>query len=165
MKCLAVALTLVAAASAGCGDGDDDGTARTSAVESETSTDPIVRKERIVIKTYADLASVVDTGKVLDGSSLGDSSFCSKGTFSGGHGNTENGWLDHTFECPDGTLRIAFDPRTMTKRSASGPWRVLSGTGAYRGMEGSGEMEIKFPADPQLMEGHETFTGTVSQRQ
>ena len=45
----------------------------------------------------------------------------------------------------------------------SGPWEVLSGTGAYEGMEGSGEMMIKFPANPQVPEGRGTFTGTVSQ--
>jgi hypothetical protein len=163
MKWLAVAVTLTAVASAGCGDDGDDKAVTTSAVESESSTDLIDGREQIVIKTYADLASVVDTGKVLDGSFLGDSSFCPKGTFSGGHGNTDNGWLDHTFECADGTLMIAFDPRNMKKRSASGPWEVLKGTGAYQGMEGSGEMQIRFPADPELMEGHETFTGTVSQ--
>ena len=163
MKWLAVAVTLTAVASAGCGDDGDDKAVTTSAVESESSTDLIDGKEEIVIKTYADLQSVVDTGKVLDGSSLGDSRFCPKGTTSGGHGNTDNGWLDKTFECPDGTLRIAFDPRNERKRSASGPWEVLSGTGAYEGMEGSGEMEIKFSADPQVPEGHETFTGTVSQ--
>jgi hypothetical protein len=158
-----LALILMAAALAGCGDSDDEGTAPTSAVESEPSTGLIDGKEKIVIKTHADLASVTDTGKVLGGSSLGDSPFCPKGTFTGGHGNTDNGWLDHTFECPDGTLTIAFDPRNEKGQSASGPWEVLSGTGAYEGMKGSGQFEIKFPADPAAMEGRETFTGTVSQ--
>ena len=51
------------------------------------------------------------TGMVLTGSSLAGSPFCLEGTFTGGQGNTDNGWLDHTFECPDGTLSIAFDPR------------------------------------------------------
>jgi hypothetical protein len=156
-------LILVAAALAGCGDSDDDETAPTSAVESEPSTGLIDGEEEIVIKTNVDLASVVDAGKVLDGSSLGDSSFCPKGTFTGGHGNTEKGWLDHTFECSDGTLTIAFDPRNEKEQSASGPWEILSGTGAYEGMEGSGQFQIKFPADPAAMEGRETFTGTVSQ--
>jgi hypothetical protein len=162
MKWVALVLTVAMAAFAGCGDDGDDPAATPSAVES-SSTHLIEGEEEIVIKTYVDLEFVVDTGKVLDGSSLGDSPFCPSGTSSGGHGNTDNGWLDKTFECSDGTLTIAFDPRNMSKRSASGPWEVLSGTGAYEGMEGSGEMEIKFAADPQVPEGHETFTGTVSQ--
>ena len=91
MRWLALALTLVAAAFAGCGDDDDAETATTSAVEGESSADLIDGEEEILIKTFADLASITDTGEVLDGSSLGDSSFCPKGTFSGGHGNTENG--------------------------------------------------------------------------
>ena len=142
---LAIGLTV-----SGCGgdDGDEADAATTSS-------------EEIVIKTYAQLASITDTGKVLDGSSLGGSPLCVDGTFTGGHGNTDNGWLDHTFECADGTLSIAFDPRNEKERSASGPWEVLSGTGAYEGMEGSGQFEIRFPADPAAMEGRETFTGTV----
>ncbi|HYO61881.1 MAG TPA: hypothetical protein VEU29_08275 [Actinomycetota bacterium] len=150
------------AALAGCGDDVDSPAARPSPVES--SFTPLVDGEaEIVIKTYVDLASTVDRGRVLDGSSLGDAPFCPQGTTSGGHGNTDNGWLDKTFECPDGTLTLAFDPRDMKKQSASGPWEVLSGTGAYEGMEGSGRMEIEFAADPQVPEGHESFTGTVSQ--
>lgn len=144
-----VAVSLIAG---GCGgDGGDEGGATTRS------------SEKIVIKDFAHLASVTDTGKVLAGSSLGGSPFCPKGTFTGGHDNTDNGWLDHTFECPDGTLSIAFDPRNEREQSASGPWEVLSGTGAYEGMEGSGRFEITFPADPAAMEGRETFAGTVSQ--
>jgi hypothetical protein len=163
MKWLLLVLTIVATALTGCGDDHEGEATTTPAVESETPAGLIDGQEEIVIKTYADLQSVVDMGKVLNGSSLGDSSFCPKGTFSGGHGNTDNGWLDKTFECPDGTLTIAFDPRNTKAQSASGPWEVLSGTGAYQGMEGSGHFEIQFPADPMVMEGHETFTGTISQ--
>ncbi len=148
----------------GCGEDDAAETASPSpSLESQSATSLIDGQEEVLIKTYANLQDVVDAGKVLDGSSLGNMPFCPKGTFSGGHGNTTNGWLDHTFECSDGTLTIAFDPRNMKKRSASGPWTVLSGTGAYQGMQGSGQMVTKFPADPALMEGHETFTGTISQ--
>jgi hypothetical protein len=161
MRRLAFTLTLAVVAFAGCGEKDESSSA--PAAGGESSDTLIDGNEEILIETYADLASVVDTGKVLDGSTLGDSSFCPEGTFSGGHGNTDNGWLDKTFECPDGTLSIAFDPRNMEKRSASGPWEVLSGTGAYEGMEGSGEFKIRFPADPSVAEGHETFSGTVSQ--
>jgi hypothetical protein len=152
----------LAAVIVGCG-GDDGESAPSPAAEGESPDIAISGEEDIQIKTFADLASITDTGEVLDGSSLGDSPFCPKGTFSGGHGNTENGWLDHTFECPDGTLSIAFDPRNEKKQSASGPWEVLGGTGAYEGMEGSGHFKILFPAEPAAMEGRETFTGTVSQ--
>ena len=157
-----ILVSTLAAVLAGCG-GDDGESAPAPAPEGEPPGTVINGEVEILIKTFADLASITDTGEVLDGSSLGDSPFCPKGTFSGGHGNTDNGWLDHTFECPDGTLSIAFDPRNEKEQSASGPWEVLSGTGAYEGMEGSGHFEIKFPADPAVMEGRETFTGTVSQ--
>jgi hypothetical protein len=159
MKWLAVVLALAVTALAGCGDG---GSATDPSVET-SSTRLIDGTEHIVIKTFADLQEMVDTGEILEGSTLGDSPFCPGGTFSGGHGNTDNGWLDKTIECSDGTLTLAFDPRNEKERSVSGPWEVLSGTGAYEGMEGSGEMMIKFPANPQVPEGRETFTGTVSQ--
>ena len=162
MKWTIVLLALAVAGVAGCGDASDDRATTTPTAES-SPTSVIDGEEEIVIKTSVDLASVVDTGKVLDGSTLGDWGFCPGGTTSGGHGNTDNGWLDKTFECPNGTLTIAFDPRNEKKNSLSGPWEVLSGTDAYQGMEGFGEMKIKFSPDPQVLKGHETFTGTVSQ--
>ena len=145
----------------GCGNNNETPDAGPSASESPVA--PAVEgEEEIVIKSTVDLASTVDRGEVLDGSTLGGSPFCPSGTTSGGHGNTDNGWLDKTFECPDGTLTLAFDPRNQKKNSASGPWEVLSGTGAYEGVQGSGQMKIKFAADPQVLTGHESFIGTLS---
>jgi hypothetical protein len=161
MKRLALVLTLAVAALPGCGD-DGGNQAATKPSAGSSSTRLIDGEEDIVIKTYADLQSIVDVGRVLDGSTLGDSPFCPKGATTGGHGHTDNGWLDKTFTCPDGTLTLVFDPRHEKKRSASGPWEVLSGTGAYEGMEGSGRMIIEFGPDPNVPEGHETFTGKVS---
>lgn len=119
--------------------------------------------EKIVIKTNAKLMDVVDTGTVLPGSTLGGAPFCPRGTWSGGHGNLDYDWLDKNIKCPDGTLRIAFDPRTRTRRADtdSGPWKIVSGTGAFKGLRGSGRMMIRFGPGDRPTEGHETFTGTV----
>ena len=153
MRWLALALAVTTVGVAGCGDtpaGDDDAAA--GATKSS---------EKIVIKTSAKLIEIVDTGTILGGSTLGGAPFCRGGTWSGGHGNLSYDWLDKNIKCPDGTLRIAFDPRTTKGQTDSGPWKVVSGTGAYKGVRGSGQMKIKFPPGDMPTTGRETFTGTV----
>jgi hypothetical protein len=152
VRLLTLALFLTSLGLAACGD--DPAADRDAAAPAKAS-------ERIVITTSAELIETVDTGKILSGSTLGGSRFCPGGTWSGGHGNLSYDWLDKNIECPDGTLRIAFDPRTSRGQTDSGPWKVIGGTGAYKGMRGSGQMKIKFPPGDMPTTGHETFTGTV----
>ena len=67
-------------------------------------------------------------------------------------------------ECPDGSLRIGFTPGPPTGpggRVQSGLWTIVSGTGAYEGWRGHGEMETRYDPGTRALEGHETFTGTV----
>jgi hypothetical protein len=130
---------------AGCG-GDDGG-------ESSATGD-----QKIVIKERASLQGVQDVGDVLDGSSLGGSPFCSGGSFSGGHGDLPFPQIDRSFKCPEGTLRIAFTPGQPKGNTAPGRWKVLSGTGAFEGLKGGGQMETVFESDTRA---DETFTGTV----
>ena len=85
--------------------------------------------------------------------------FLPRGKFSGGHGNTA--LIDRTFECPDGSLRIGFIPGDETGRTVSGRWKVLSGTGAFKGMKGSGRMQTRFAPGAQPATARETFTGSV----
>jgi hypothetical protein len=101
------------------------------------------------------------TGEVLPGSSIGGSPFCPGGTFSDRHGNQEIGLADRTFTCADGTLRIGFTPGVPEGRSQSGPWEVISGTGVFARLQGSGHVAIEYE-DTSLTHGHETFTGTVT---
>jgi hypothetical protein len=101
------------------------------------------------------------TGEVLPGSSIGGSPFCPGGTFSDRHGNQEIGLADRTFTCADGTLRIGFTPGVPEGRSQSGPWAVISGTGVFERLQGSGHVTIEYE-DTSLTQGHETFTGTVT---
>jgi len=159
-RSLAVTLTIAAAGLSACGDdGGDAKGAATSGAAAERSTDRAMRREKLVIKAHADLQDVVDRGKVLSGSSLGDAPFCPGGEFSGGHGATA--MIDRTFECPNGSLRIGFIPGNEPGRTVSGRWKVLSGTGAFKGMEGSGRMQTRFAPGAQPAEARETFTGSV----
>jgi hypothetical protein len=159
VRWLALALTLATVALAACGGSDDSksGSATTSGVTSGSSE---AVREAIVIKAQANLQGVEDVGDVLQGSSLGDSPFCSGGTFSGGHENVPAGSIDRTFKCREGTLRIVFTPTPGAPNdpTVTGRWRVLSGTGAFKGTKGSGRMETKFETDTRA---RETFTGTV----
>jgi hypothetical protein len=154
-------MTVAAAGLAACGDdgGEAHGAATTRGPTSERSTDRAAGSEKIVIKVHADLRGVVDKGEVLRGSSLGDAPFCRGGTFTGAHGSSAV--IERTFKCPDGDLRIGFTPGRESGRTVSGRWEVLSGTGAFKDMKGSGPMQTRFAPGAQPAEARETFTGSV----
>ena len=168
---LALLLTLVMVGFAACGDdGDDTGAATTSGIDSDLSTAAEQAGDEIVIETRVEInaaeenrGSNVSRGEILDRSSIGDSPFCPGGTFQDAHSEDPAiGFVDRTIECPDGTLRIGFSPGPPpTPLMQSGPWHVVSGTGAFEGLEGDGQMEIKYEPHTQATEGQETFTGTV----
>ena len=108
----------------------------------------------------------IPTGEVLGGSTIGDSPFCPGGTFRDKHGSEDPsvppyGLVDRTFRCPDGSLRIGFTPGEPQGRTQAGPWRVASGTGAFKGLRGAGQMKVKYEPGSDT-KGRETFTGTVT---
>src|SRR3954447_19198774 len=129
---LAVAMTVAAAGLGACGD-DGGGSKGAATTESE----------KIVIKEHANLQDVVDKGEVLKGSSLGGAPFCQGGRFSGAH---DNAMIYRTFKCPNGILRIGFTPGNGTGRTVSGRWKILGGTGTFKGMKGSGRIQTTFAA-------------------
>ena len=147
-----VLLTVSLLGIAACGD-DDGNEGGTTAAESD---EPILIKTRVAIPT----------GEVLGGSTIGGSPFCRGGTFRDKHGSEDPsvppyGLVDRTFRCPDGSLRIGFTPGEPQGRTQAGPWRVASGTGAFKGLRGDGQMKAKFEPGSDT-KGRETFTGTVT---
>ncbi|HSV37638.1 MAG TPA: hypothetical protein VLI04_02660 [Nocardioidaceae bacterium] len=153
---LATALTVAALALTGCGDDVEP-----SGTSSPTDTATVAEPEPIVIKTQVDLPEV----DILDGSTVGTSPFCADGTAEDQHGTESIGFVDRTITCSDGTLRIGFDPGPpAADGSQGGPWRIVSGTGAYEGWTGDGDMTIAYdPTDKRKhpLRGMESFTGTV----
>lgn len=152
VRWLALLFALASLGLAACGE-DDEG-------ESEAAADAAGATEEIVIQTEITFPrGGAPEGEVVDGSVIGDSPFCSGGTFSDSEGDAS--WLvEKAIECDDGTLRIGFSPGKPVDQTQAGPWKVLGGTGAYEGLEGGGRMEMKGePGDP--LHGRETFTGTV----
>jgi hypothetical protein len=164
---LTVALAITLVGLVACG-GDDSGAADTSpapSVESDSSAtgEPILIKTSV---TFTGEEEVGARGDVLDGSTIGDSPFCPGGTFEDRHGSEDPseepyGLVDRTYECPDGTVRMGFSPQTPVGDTQSGPWKIVSGTGALEGLQGTGEMKVTYDEGDEA--GRETFTGTVTQ--
>lgn len=140
-----------------CGGGDDNAadTNATPSIQSDSTADA----EPILINTRVDFSGRIPKGEVLDGSTIGDSASCPGGTFRDRHGNDDIGLVDRTFRCPDGTLRVGFTPGEPQGDTQAGPWNIVSGTGAFEGLRGQGQMEARESGNN---EGRETFTGTVT---
>jgi hypothetical protein len=155
---------IAAALIAACGGGDDEGAGAgansSPSVESDPAADADPDEEPILILTRVD----IPTGKILDGSTIGDSPFCLGGSVEDKHGSPEIGLVDRTITCRDGTLRMGFDPLEPVGNTQSGAWRIISGTSAYEGWEGSGQMKMTY--DPgggkHPTKGNEKYTGTVT---
>ena len=165
MRRLAVALTITAFGVAACGA--DDGNAPETPADAGAGGNSILIHPKVEIDISEggpQPGKPISEGEVLGGSSRGDSPFCPGGTFSDLHSDDpEIGLVDRTFQCPDGSLRIGFSPGPPpTPLTQSGPWHIVSGTGAFKGMEGDGEMEIRYEPHTDATEGRETFTGTVN---
>jgi hypothetical protein len=167
---LALIVATVGLAACGGDDGGENGAPTTTGVVSDPSADA-GGGEEIVINTHVVIdipkagpqpGKSIGQGEVLAGSSLGDSPFCPGGTFSDLHSDDPDiGLVDRTFDCPDGSLRVGFTPGVPQGRTQSGQWKVVSGTGAFEGLQGDGQMEVKYQPGTGATEGRETFTGTV----
>jgi hypothetical protein len=170
IRCLAAVASIVATLGlAACSD-DGEETATTSGAGNDIAGDSEAASEKILIETQVKIdaakqnrGSNVSRGEILDGSSIGDSPFCADGTFQDAHSEDPAiGFVDRTIQCSDGSLRIGFSPQAPTNpQTQSGPWHVVSGTGAFEGLEGDGQMKIRYEPHTQATEGRETFSGTV----
>ena len=157
---LVVALTITMIALAGCGaDGDEGNAKSTSSRPTKTATAD--KTEPILIKTRMN----TPTGKVVVGSHVGGAPFCPGGTIKDKHGTADIGLVDRTITCRVGMLRMGFDPQTPVGDEQRGPWRIISGTGAYDGWQGSSQMVARY--DPDDTSEHPTmirerYRGTVT---
>lgn len=152
-----VVLVLVGLLLAGACGGGEDSTSETSA-----------ESEQLVIRTSVsiaptDRAEPIATGEVLEGSTLGGAPFCVGGTIRDTHGSPdpEVSLIARTITCPDGRVRIDLSPELSEGLSQTGSWTIVSGTGAFEGLSGSGEMEVTNDPDPDAP-ARETLTGTIT---
>ena len=152
---------------AACGGGQGESAAAATTAASTTPIgEPIFIRLRVAIADEAG-ADIVATGEILEGSTLSEEAFCVGGTTEDRHANEDpamepHGLLARTITCPDGTIRLAFTPEMVPLgETQPGSWVIVSGTGVFEGLEGSGEMENVPDPDPEAPT-HETLTGTVS---
>ena len=159
----AVVLVMVGVLLLGACGGDEDDAADTSAASTTAPRgEPIVIRTRMLVAD-TERAEPIATGEVLQGSTLGDLPFCAGGTVLDSHGSTDPAvWLIiETITCPDGTVKRRFTPEPAQGLNQTGSWTIVSGTGAFERLRGSGEMEVVYDPDPDLP-AHVTFTGTAT---
>jgi hypothetical protein len=161
----ALALAVAAMVLAACGGDDNTGPA-TSAAEGAASTasEAGTGSERFVLKTSVTFPEAGDaTGEVVSGPRLGNSESCVGTKFR--DRQSEGAWfIQRTLRCPDGQITLGINPNTGAgDGTQSGKWGIIEGTGRYRGLEGSGELTVTYPAQRGSdAKGHETFAGTVT---
>jgi hypothetical protein len=72
--------------------------------------------------------------------------------------------IARTITCLEGTVRMDLTPEVSQgpqDLTQTGSWTIVSGTGAFEGLRGSGEMEIVYDPDPNAP-ARGTYTGTVT---
>ena len=145
-----------------CGGGEDGAADTSPASTSDSAAEPIVIRTSVTIADEPG-AEPIATGEVLEGSTLGGSPFCVGGTIEDSHGSSDPEviLIARTITCPDGKVRIDLRPELTQSLTQTGSWTIVSGSGAYEGLSGSGEMEITNDPDPDAP-ARETFTGTVT---
>lgn len=149
---------------AGTNDHAATGTSPATPKSTAASTDPVTSAvgngDPVLIKT-----SVTGfNGKVVRGSVLGESAFCSGGTVRHDDGSPEIGFpAVNVFLCSDGQLKIGFGPgpEQMDNSVQTSNWKILDGSGRFSGMIGAGQMIVQWSTDAGAEKGRETFTGRV----
>jgi hypothetical protein len=157
----AVLRVLVGVLLVGACRGGEDGASETS-VQSEQ-----VELRTSVIGAATERTEPIATGEVLEGSTLGGSPFCVGGTILDSHGSPdpEVALISRRITCPDGRVRMDTAPEVSQGMpqglTQTGSWTIVSGTGAFEGLRGSGEMRVVYDPDPNAP-ARGTYTGTVT---
>ena len=159
----AVVLVMVGVLSlAACGGDENDAEDTSAASTTAPRGEPIVIRTRKLV-ALRERTEPIATGKVLQGSTLGNSPFCVGGTVRDSHGSSDPtvALIIETITCPDGTLKLRLEPDLSPGLKQTGSWTIASGTGTFERLRGSGEMEAVYDPDPAAP-AHGTLTGTVT---
>ena len=149
-----------------CG-GDEKEAANTSAASTTAPRgEPIVIRAKLIIGEEG--SEPIATGTILAGTTLGGTPFCAGGTILDSHASLDPAMeaylIDRKITCPDGTVRIGFTPEVGAEpqgQTQKGSWTIVSGTGAFEGLRGSGTSEAVYGSTPDSPV-RETLTGTVT---
>jgi hypothetical protein len=147
-----------------CGGAQGDAASSSVSPTTEQLGEHIVIRTRTLIAAEEG-AEPIATGEVLEGSTLGGAPFCAGGTVLDSHASGDPGverLIDRTITCPDGTVKVGFTPEIVPLgQTQTGSWTIISGTGAFENLRGSGEMEDVIDPDDDSL-NLQTFTGTVT---
>ena len=114
-------------------------------------------------------AEPIATGEVVEGSTLGSSPFCVGGAIRDTHASAdpEVALIARTITCPEGSVRMDIAPEVVEGVPQSleqrGSWTIVSGTGAFKDLRATGEMEIVYDPDPNAP-ARGTYAGTVAHK-
>ena len=153
-----------------CGGEEDDAATTSAASTTAPPSEPIVIREKLIVAEEED-SEPIATGTVLAGSTLGGTPFCAGGTILASHASLDpkmgSYLIDMKITCPDGTVRIGFTPEVgagpapQEGQPQKGVWTIVSGTGAFEGLGGSGKSEAVYGSNPSSPV-RQTLTGTVT---
>ena len=164
-------LVLVGVLFLGACGGDEKDAADTSAASATAPPgEPIVIRSTLIIAAEEG-SEPIATGTILEGSTLGGEPFCAGGTILESHASLDpkmkSYLIDLKITCPDGTVRIGFTPEVGAEPAPQGQtpqrgvWTIVSGTGEFEGLGGSGKSEAVYGPNPSSPV-RQTFTGTVT---
>ena len=168
---LAGMLVLVGVLFLGACGGDEKDAADTSAASATAPPgEPIVIHSTLIVAAEEG-SEPIATGTILEGSTLGGTPFCAGGTILESHASLDPKMkaylIDRKITCPDGTVRIGYTPEVGADSAPQGQtpqkgvWTIVSGTGEFEGLSGSGKSEAVYGPNPSSPV-RSTFTGTVT---
>ena len=150
-----------------CGGGGDDAADTSAAPTPARRGEPIVIRGKLIVAA-TEGSEPTATGTILEGSTLGGSAFCTGGTIRDSHASLDPKMkpylIDRKITCADGTLRIGITPEVSAApqpQTQTGSWTIVSGSGAFELLGGSGKSEAVYGAQP-TSPVRETLTGTVT---
>jgi hypothetical protein len=149
-----------------CGGDEKDAANASTASTAARRGEPIVIREKLMIAAN-EHSEPIATGTILAESTLAGAPFCPGGTILDSHASLdpemEPFLIDRKITCPDGGVRIGFTPEVGAGpqgQTQRGSWKIVSGTGAFAGLSGSGKSEAAYGPSPDSPV-RETLTGTV----
>jgi hypothetical protein len=149
-----------------CGGDEKDAATSATAPPGE----PIVIHSTLIVAAEEG-SEPIATGTILEGSTLAGTPFCAGGTILESHASLDPKMkaylIDRKITCPDGTVRIGYTPEVGADSAPQGQtpqkgvWTIVSGTGEFEGLSGSGKSEAVYGPNPSSPV-RSTFTGTVT---
>ena len=171
MLVLVGALVLVGVLFLGACGGDGKDAADTGAASGTAPAGEQIVIRATLIVAAEEGSEPIATGTVVEGSTLGGTPFCVGGTILESHASLDPKLkaylIDRKITCPDGTVRIGFTPEVgagpapQGQTPQKGVWTIVSGTGEFEGLSGSGKSEAVYGPKPSSPV-RSTFTGTVT---